>query len=191
MLQVDGLTVRFGGLAALDDVSLTVAPGEVVGVIGPNGAGKTTLFNVICGFVAPTPGTRAGRRDRAGPGARTSSPGWASPARCRASGCSRGLTVLENVMVGADARRGPASPRRCSGCPAPTATSAGCAPRRWPRSTTSASPTRPTGCPGSLPYADRKRVALARALVARPRLLLLDEPAGGLGAEEIGELGRR
>src|SRR5271168_3323307 len=51
------LTVRFGGITALDAVSIDVAPGEVLGVIGPNGAGKTTLFNVICGFVAPTSGT--------------------------------------------------------------------------------------------------------------------------------------
>src|SRR3954453_19302382 len=56
-LRIDDLTVRFGGLVALDGVSLSVDPGEVVGVIGPNGAGKTTLFNVVCGFVRPTSGT--------------------------------------------------------------------------------------------------------------------------------------
>src|SRR4051812_33199729 len=102
MLQVEGLTVRFGGLTALDEVSLSVASGEVVGVIGPNGAGKTTLFNVICGFVSADAGSvRLGRRglDRVRPHelarlgiART----------LQGVGLFAGLTAVENVMVGAE-----------------------------------------------------------------------------------------
>src|SRR3954464_11848294 len=102
MLQVDGLTVRFGGLTALDEVSLSVASGEVVGVIGPNGAGETTLFNVICGFVSADAGSvRFGRHalDRVRPHelarlgiART----------LQGVGLFTGLTAVENVMVGAE-----------------------------------------------------------------------------------------
>src|SRR3954463_16778442 len=100
-LRIESLTVRFGGLVALDGVSLSVGPGEVVGVIGPNGAGKTTLFNVVCGFVRPTSGTlevrgKAQRRIRphqlAGLGiART----------LQGLGLFPHITCLENVMVGA------------------------------------------------------------------------------------------
>ena len=168
-LSLQQISVRFGGLVALDDVSLRVPPGRTVGVIGPNGAGKTTLFNVVCGFVAPASGTISldGRALRP------------RPHRLARLGIARtlqgvnlfaGLTVLENVMVGAEhAGRKPDSAwealERC-----------GVAPHAH-------------ALPGGLPYAVRKRVALARALVAQPRLLLRHDPAGGLGAEEIDELG--
>ncbi|MET8150545.1 ABC transporter ATP-binding protein [Actinoplanes sp. NPDC049668] len=168
-LVLHQIGVRFGGLVALDGVSLRVPPGRTVGVIGPNGAGKTTLFNVVCGFVAPTAGTltldgyplrpRPHRLARLGI-ART----------LQGVGLFAGMTVLENVMVGAEHAGKPADSAR------ETLERCGVAEHAH-------------ALPGGLPYAVRKRVALARALVAEPRLLLLDEPAGGLGADEIEQLG--
>ena len=186
-LVLRAIGVRFGGLVALDDVSMRVPPGSVVGVIGPNGAGKTTLFNVVCGFVRPRTGTMTWR----------GAPLRPRPQRLARLGIARtlqgvglfdGLTVLDNVMVGAAAGTGTrfagglfatlgedrderALRRRATDCLGELGI-ADTAPRR----------------PDSLPYAVRKRVALARALACAPRLLLLDEPAGGLGAEDIDEL---
>jgi branched-chain amino acid transport system ATP-binding protein len=164
-LSLQQIGVRFGGLVALDGVSLRVPPGRTVGVIGPNGAGKTTLFNVICGFVAPAAGTITldGRPLRPRPH-RLARLGIART--LQGVGLFAGLTVLENVMVGAEhAGQRPEDAwealERC-----------GVAPHAH-------------ALPGGLPYAVRKRVALARVLVAQPRLLLLDEPAGGLAADEI------
>ncbi len=102
-LQVRGLTVGFAGLTALEDVSVGVAPGEVVGVIGPNGAGKTTLLNAVCGFVRTRAGTisyrgRFLRRHRSHHLARL---GIART--LQGVGLWPGLTVLENVVAGAQA----------------------------------------------------------------------------------------
>jgi branched-chain amino acid transport system ATP-binding protein len=164
-LSLQQIGVRFGGLVALDDVSLRVPPGRTVGVIGPNGAGKTTLFNVICGFVAPAAGTITldGRPLRPRPH-RLARLGIART--LQGVGLFAGLTVLENVMVGAEhaGQRPEGAWEALERC--------GVAPHAHL-------------LPGGLPYAVRKRVALARALVAQPRLLLLDEPAGGLAADEI------
>jgi len=186
---VAGVTVRFGGLTALDDVSLRVEPGAVVGVIGPNGAGKTTLFNVICGFVRADAGTvrwenepldRIKPHDLAKHGiART----------LQSLGLFPGLTAAENVMVGGErhARSNPLSAllglsdrteRRLKQLALETLDGLGIAEAA-------------ERLPGSLPYGVQKRVALARALVARPRLLLLDEPAGGLDADDMADLGER
>ena len=109
VLEVQDVTVRFGGLTALDAVSLAVPPRHVLGVIGPNGAGKTTLLNVLCGFIRPDAGEVrfGGRRHDVRPH-RLASLGVART--LQGVGLYAGLTALENVMVGATCR---ASRCRC------------------------------------------------------------------------------
>jgi branched-chain amino acid transport system ATP-binding protein len=185
------LTVRFGGITALDAVSFEVASGEVLGIIGPNGAGKTTLFNVICGFVQPQSGTlewngrtltrvRTNRLARLGI-ART----------LQGVGLFPRLTVLENVMVGAQRFRRAGVASALLGLPRSDRDERALRER-------SLATLRDLECedvaaclPQTLAYPVQKRVALARALVGEPRLLLLDEPAGGLGVDEVRELGER
>src|SRR5579864_5991307 len=103
VLEVRGVTVRFGGLTALDAVSLAIPPRHVLGVIGPNGAGKTTLLNVLCGFIRPDAGEVlfGGRRHDVMPH-RLAGLGVAST--LQGVGLYGGLTALENVMVGATSR---------------------------------------------------------------------------------------
>jgi branched-chain amino acid transport system ATP-binding protein len=167
-LSVEHVTKRFGGVVAVDDVSIAVESGQIAGLIGPNGAGKTTLFNLITRLYRPDTGEISFDGDSL---LRT------PPHRIVRSGIARTfqnvelfptMTVLENVLVGSHARgRRPArelldelglgelAQRRAAG----------------------------------LPFGTMKRLELARALASGPRLLLLDEPAGGLSHEEVGELG--
>jgi branched-chain amino acid transport system ATP-binding protein len=183
-LTLQGIGVRFGGLIALEDVSMDVPAGRIVGIIGPNGAGKTTLFNVVCGFVKPTAGTILLNGQPLTPRPdRLASMGIART--LQGVGLFNGLTVVENVMAGAtnSARSGFTSAvfglprsdkdeRRLRALAMELLDELGVA----------AHANLP---PAVLPYALRKRVALARALAAKPRLLMLDEPAGGLGSEDI------
>ncbi|MCC9176056.1 MULTISPECIES: ABC transporter ATP-binding protein [unclassified Arthrobacter] len=184
-LQLNGITVRFGGLSALDSVSLDIPAGAVVGVMGPNGAGKTTLFNVICGVFPPTGGSLAldGRDFHPRPH-RLTRHGVART--LQGLGLFPGLTVLQNVMAGlaAESRRGadllalPGAVRQED--------------QFRDRALAALAALDVAGysaaLPDTLPYGIRKKVALARALVSEPRLLLLDEPAGGLAHEDIEEL---
>jgi branched-chain amino acid transport system ATP-binding protein len=188
LLEVDRVTVRFGGLTALAEVSASVGEGDVLGVIGPNGAGKTTLFNVICGFVRPTEGTL---RWRGEPLVRHRPHQLARLGIARTLqglGLFPHLTVLDNVVVGADhhARswfasglfalpRGDRDDRALRARAERTLDELGIADVAG-------------RLPGELPYGVQKRAALARAIVAEPALLLLDEPASGLSSEEMADL---
>jgi len=173
-LEVTGLTVTFGGLTALDDVSFTVADGETVALIGPNGAGKTTVFNAVCGLVRTRRGeVRVGGEPA--PSAATGLLGAGISRTLQGLGLFDRLTVLENLLVPLSGTR----PRRAA---ADHLAAAHEVLGTLGLDTVAAVPA------GTLPYPERKRVALARALVTRPRLLLLDEPAGGLGGADIDQL---
>jgi branched-chain amino acid transport system ATP-binding protein len=188
LLEVQDVTVRFGGLTALDKVSADIAGGEIVGIIGPNGAGKTTLFNVICGFNRQEAGTlrwqgRALRRHHpqqlAGLGiART----------LQSLGLFPHLTVLENVMVGATRHARAWIGSALLALPRGDRDEQQLRTRALDTLATLDAADIADRLPGQLPYGVQKRVALARALVAEPKLLLLDEPASGLSSDEMREL---
>ena len=189
ILEVRDVSVRFGGLTALDTVSLTVAPREVVGVIGPNGAGKTTLLNVLCGFIRPDEGQVLidGRHYHDLRPHRLAGLGIART--LQGVGLFEGLSVIENVMIGADCRATAGFWSALLGLPRSDRDE-----RRLRQEAAQALDRVRAGevadaLPGELPYGMRKRIALARALAARPKLLLLDEPASGLAEGELDELG--
>ena len=176
LLEVKNLNKHFGGLHAVKNVSFSLERGEIVGVLGPNGAGKTTLYNLLTGFIAPDPGASVvfdGHKLLGLP-----------PHRIAGLGISRtfqlcrpliGMSVLENVIVGALGSR-----RDHRGAGLDTRAQAllgqvGLAGKE--------------GIPVEvLSYGDQRRLEIARALAARPALLLLDEPFAGLGGGEIAEL---
>ncbi len=184
-LVVDGLTVEFGGLLALDRVSRWADKRETVGIIGPNGAGKTTLFNVICGLTRARTGTitYGGVRLENGRPADLNKLGIART--LQGIGLCRGMNVLQNAMLGAQARLR---------CDIGSAFLGLWRSSREERHVAAAAREvldlldigkYAAQSPAALPYAIQKRAALARALMAEPSLLLLDEPASGLSDEEI------
>lgn len=183
ILEIDSLSVNFGGLKALSNVSVNLREGEVLGLIGPNGAGKTTLFNALSGFVpAATGSLKLFGSDR----------NWPRPDQLVHLGIARTLqgvglfpelTVLENVMLGADSLAKTGLVRAAIGLTR----------RDEERLEQRAQTMLGRVYAGhladrradTLSYPDTKRVAIARALVSEPKILLLDEPAGGLGAQDI------
>jgi branched-chain amino acid transport system ATP-binding protein len=189
VLEVRGVTVAFGGLTALDGVSLAAAGHQVTGIIGPNGAGKTTLLNVLCGFVRPQAGTisfeghelrRLRPHQLAGLGiART----------LQGSSLFRGLSVLENVMVGATSGRRAGFWSAMLGLPRSDSDERRLRQQAMDALDRLGVADLADDLPAALAHGPRKRVALARALIAEPKLLLLDEPASGLNESELPGLG--
>ncbi len=175
LLEVHGLTKHYGGLFANDDVSFTVAPGEIVGVIGPNGAGKTTLFNLITGFVKPDHGDVVFESRRV-TGLRPDVLNHRGIARTfQIQKPFPRLTVEENVMVGALARGGglAAARERARQC----LELVGIADKACDLAR-------------GLSTGQRKRLEMARAMATRPKLLLLDEVTGGVDQPSIPALMR-
>ncbi|MFL6072411.1 MAG: ABC transporter permease subunit [Mycobacteriales bacterium] len=188
LLEVSEVSMYFRGLRALDAVSLTVRAGEIRGIVGPNGSGKTTLFNVVSGLYRASAGTVtldgrvvSGRR----------------PYRLSQLGVSRtfqnlrlfgNLTVRENLLVALDRTRMRSAWRYAVWQPGvwrqdrALRRAADALLDRYGLAEFAGAP------PGALPYGIQRRIEIARAMAAGPRLLLLDEPAAGLNGDEVGQL---
>ncbi|HZO93606.1 MAG TPA: ABC transporter ATP-binding protein [Candidatus Baltobacteraceae bacterium] len=182
LLEVRDLTIRFGGIAALSDVSFDVPEGRVTGLIGPNGAGKTTCFNCITRLYQPS----SGRILYKGEDLLRCPPQQIVRKRIARTFQNLALfdrmTVLENVLVGAHVR----FPRAIYGHVEDAIVDEALA--LLDRFELRGVAHRPAA---GLPFGTRKTVELARAVMARPELLLLDEPAAGLAHDEVSALGER
>jgi branched-chain amino acid transport system ATP-binding protein len=172
LLSVEHVSKRFGGLVATDDVSFTVAPGEIVGLIGPNGAGKTTLFNCIAGFFAPSSGAIH---------LNGASIGGKSPEQCARQGVGRtfqiartfgSMTALENVMVGAFLKSRDVKVSRARSL------------ELLEFVDLAEHADRPSA---TMTISEQRRMAVARALALDPVLLLMDEVMAGLNPAEVNE----
>lgn len=184
LLEVDDVTLRFGGVTALDGVSFEIREGEILGLIGPNGAGKTTCFNVMTGVYQPTSGEVRFAGERLAGRKRHQITRLGIARTFQNIRLFRSMTARENVMVGADARH---------------RTSVFGALFRLPLHRREEDEGRALAeelldfvgvrgradeMAGNLSYGDQRRLEIARALATRPRLLCLDEPAAGFNPSE-------
>jgi len=188
LLEVAGLSIRFGGLAALSDVDLTVAAGEIFAMIGPNGAGKTTVFNVVTGLYRPL----AGRVRFDGHDLLACAPHAVARlgvARTfQNTEVFRGLSALDNVLIGAHSRLRGNVMAAALGLPGVRREESRARAQAHALLARVGLGDAAGSDAAGLPLGLQKRLELARALALEPRLLLLDEPAGGLNPTETQEL---
>ncbi|WP_232663292.1 ABC transporter ATP-binding protein [Pseudonocardia sp. TRM90224] len=183
ILQASGVTMQFGGLRALNDVSFGLSEGEIIGLIGPNGAGKTTLFNCLTGLYAPTSGAVSLRGN----------PMPQDPARVTEQGVARtfqnirlfpSMTAAENVMVGRHVRMKQSPLSSLLHGPSFRRSEAEAAERTEKLLAFVGLSQFAGELARNLPYGDQRRLEIARALATDPAVLLLDEPTAGMNAQE-------
>ncbi len=194
LLTADRVAKRFGGVQALNDLSFSIAPGEIYGLIGPNGAGKTTLFNVLTGIYGPDAGSFS-FDGRALTGLKAH--------QVAAAGIGRtfqnirlfvNLSSLENVMIGRHARTRAGVLGAILRNPSTLSEEKQIERRALELLDYVGIRSRANDPAGSLPYGDQRRLEIARALATEPKLLALDEPAAGMNPAEriaLGKLIRR
>jgi branched-chain amino acid transport system ATP-binding protein len=183
-LQIDNVTVRFGGLVAIADVSFAVGNKEVVGLIGPNGAGKTTAFNVITGFLRPTAGDVRYRN--------TSLTGL-KPHEVAALGLVRTFqrtsvfqnnSVFENLLIGLHRQGRATLLDTLLALPRERASERALQDKAWELLDLVGLAQRASETAGTLPYGEQRLLGVALALAVSPSMLLLDEPVSGMNASE-------
>jgi len=187
LLEVEEVSVRFGGIVALDDLSFAIDPGQICGLIGPNGAGKTTLFNVISRIYDPTWGMVRFEGENLLDVSASGIAGRGVARTFQNLALYPTMTIIENVMVGATSRS------KTNWITAAFRVGAEREDRQLRHDAmeilAELDLTRYALHPATgLPYGTLKRIEIARAMAARPRLLLLDEPASGLTHSEVDEL---
>ena len=192
ILKIDGVSMRFGGLMALSDVSFTVGNGQILGLIGPNGAGKTTMFNCIAGIYKPTEGKVLYRKADA-----FADVGGSRPERMTRIGVARtfqnirlfgALTVLDNVRIGGHCRAKRGFWGAVLRTKAQRAEEARLVEQSMEHLDFVGLGAKALELSSSLAYGDQRRLEIARALAAEPKLLLLDEPAAGMNPQETASL---
>lgn len=188
LLSVDGITKHFEGVAALDNVSLSVEPGHIFGLVGPNGSGKTTLVNIVSGFLQPDAGriTFDGHSIEGQP-----------PYRIARLGLSRTfqitlnpsrMTVMENMLLGPPQQPGESLLHAALHPFGVRAEEKGHLERAWALLERVRLDTHADEYAGSLSGGQKKLLALAQILMARPRLILLDEPVAGVNPRLIEDI---
>ena len=188
LLEMDAVTVRFGGLVALDAVSFEIKRGEILGLIGPNGAGKTTCFNAMTGVYRPTSGQVIFDGRPIGAIKRNQITRLGIARTFQNIRLFSDMTALENVAVGTDARHRTSVPGAIFRSPRHRAEERDALERGMALLEFVGIGRRATQKARNLPYGDQRRLEIARALATEPKLLCLDEPAAGFNPTEKADL---